>query len=310
MASQEQQTRAQVDIAVKVLPETVDAGAQMTLRAQTACTPACDMRGHNLLLNDQAGAEIGRLVLTEFDGERNESAALVVNAPLSIGDYVWSVFSPAVENDGVLLDETSKAISFNVKPHTTRVLAWGAPSTIVAGETFKMNVGIKCSSECEFANKSFAIFDHDGAQIASAELSNELWPGTSGLYFAEVELEAPSSAGLYHWNAKAAGSKLEIAHIEGVTEFGLRIVNPPEALVTVEAIDKDGQAALEGARVTLHPYEGVTNERGFAEVRVAKGSYTLFVAQTGYITLGLEVEVSADMTAQAELELEPEFERN
>jgi hypothetical protein len=67
---------------------------------------------------------------------------------------------------------------------------------------------------------------------------------------------------------------------------------------------------LEGARVTLHPYEGVTNERGFAEVRVAKGSYTLFVARTGYITLGLEVEVSADMTAQAELELEPEFERN
>jgi hypothetical protein len=310
MASQEQQTRAQVDIAVKVSPETVDAGAQMTLRAQIACTPACDTRGHNLLLNDQAGAEIGRLVLTEFDGERNESAVLVVNAPLSIGDYVWSVFSPAVEKDGVLLDETSKAISFNVKPHTTRVLAWGAPPTIVAGETFKMNVGIKCSSECQFGSKSFAIYDHDGAQIAAGVLSNDLWPGTNGLYYAEVELEAPSQAGLYHWNAKAAGSELEIAHIEGVTEFGLRIVNPPEALVTVEAIDKDGQAALGGARVTLHPYEGVTNERGFAEVRVAKGSYTLFVARTGYITLGLEVEVSADMTAQAELELEPEFERN
>jgi hypothetical protein len=310
MASQDEETRGQVDVAVKVSPETVDAGADMTWRAQTACTPACDMRGHNLLLKDQAGAEIGRLVLTEFDGERNESAALVVKAPLSIGEHVWSVFSPVLEKDGTLLDESSRGVSFSVTAHTTRVLAWGAPSTIVAGETFKMNVGIKCSSECQFANKSFAIYDHDGAQIAAAELSNDLWPGTNGLYYAEVELEAPSQAGLYRWNAKAAGSELEIAHIEGVTEFGLRIVNPPEALVTVEVIDKDGQAALAGARVTLHPYEGVTNERGFAEIRVAKGSYTLFVAQTGYITLGLEVEVSADMTAQAELELEPEFERN
>jgi hypothetical protein len=38
--------------------------------------------------------------------------------------------------------------------------------------------------------------------------------------------------------------------------------------------------------------------------------YDLFVAKARYVTLGLPVEVTADMTARAELDLEPEIERN
>jgi hypothetical protein len=65
-----------------------------------------------------------------------------------------------------------------------------------------------------------------------------------------------------------------------------------------------------GAQVALHPYRTVTNERGLAEIRVAKGAYALFIAKRKYLTLGLPVEVTADMTARAELDLEPEIERN
>ena len=60
----------------------------------------------------------------------------------------------------------------------------------------------------------------------------------------------------------------------------------------------------------MHPYKAVTDERGVARVRVAKGAYKLFVSQTRYLTLGLPVEVAADMTTQAELCLEPVPERN
>jgi len=310
MASQAEETRGHVNIAVKLSPENVDSGAQLTLRAQTACTPGCDLRGHNLLVKDQAGIEMGRLVLTEFDNERNESVALVLKAPLAIGDYVWSAFSPAVAKGGVLFSEASIEILFSVKAHTTRVLAWGVPSSVVAGEKFKMKIGIKCSSECLFTDKSFEIYDHDGAKIVSGMLSNDLWPGTTGLYFTEVELESPSSVGLYYWSAKIAGNDSEMPHLEGGTEFSLRIVDPPEALVSVEAVDKESQQPLAGAQIALHPYQAFTDERGLAEIRVAKGVYTLFVAQTGYVTLGLPVEVTANVTTRAELDLEPEFERN
>jgi len=54
----------------------------------------------------------------------------------------------------------------------------------------------------------------------------------------------------------------------------------------------------------------VTDEHGRAEVRVAKGTYTLFVSQTRYLTFGVPIEVTADMTARAELDVEPVTERN
>jgi hypothetical protein len=60
----------------------------------------------------------------------------------------------------------------------------------------------------------------------------------------------------------------------------------------------------------MHPYQAVTDERGVAEVRVAKGTYRLFVSQSRYLTFGVPVEVHADVTARAELYVEPVPERN
>jgi hypothetical protein len=88
------------------------------------------------------------------------------------------------------------------------------------------------------------------------------------------------------------------------------VVSAPEHVVTVEAIDRDSQLPLVGARVVMHPYQAVTDERGIAEVRVAKGTYKLFVAQSRYLTFGVPLEVTADTTARAELDLEPVLERN
>jgi hypothetical protein len=67
---------------------------------------------------------------------------------------------------------------------------------------------------------------------------------------------------------------------------------------------------LDGARVVMHPYRAVANERGVAEVHAAKGAYRLFVSQTGYLTISQPVEVTADMTARVELDLELPAERN
>lgn len=310
MASRKGQTRGQVDIALEVSPDIVDAGAEMILHARVSGSPSCDLAGHSLLVKDEVGADAGVLELTEIDDQTNAAGALAFKAPLKTGDYVWSALCSAVVKEGVSYEEASRAISFTVKPHTTRVLAWDTPPTVVAGDRFKIKIGIKCSSECVFANKAFEIYDHEGAEIATGVLSNDIWPGTSGLYFVALELEAPSSAGLYHWSVKCAGRDVQSPHAEGAARFGLQVVCPPECMVTVEAVDKVSQEPLVGARVALHPYKAVTDERGFAEIRAAKGAYDLFVAKTSYLTLGLPVEVTADLTARAELDLEPEIERN
>ena len=190
-----------------------------------------------------------------------------------------------------------------VTSHTTSVVAWDVPSAIVAREKFRIKVGIKCSNECHLTNTDFGIYDDEGAQVATGTLSDERWPGTTGVYVAEVELDAPAGEGLYTWSVKDL-------HAEGSTSFGVRVVSPPECLLRVEAVDKITRTPISGARVVMHPYKAVSDERGVAEVRVAKGTYTLFVSQSRYLTFGLPVEVHTDRTARAELSLEPVPERN
>jgi hypothetical protein len=240
----------------------------------------------------------------------NRTREFVVKAPVKPGKYTWLGVSPAVVKEGVSYAEASTPISITVKPHTTHVVAWDAPSAVVVGERFKMKVGIKCSNECDLANRDFGIYNHEGTQIASSTLIGNRWPGTAGLYAGEVELEAPPREGLYTWTLRSAGSDTGLPHAEGGVSFGVRVVGHPDYVVTVEAVDKDSQTPLSGARVVMHPYNALTDERGVAEVRVAKGAYNLFVTQTKYLTFGQPVEVTADMKARVELELEPVPERN
>lgn len=195
-------------------------------------------------------------------------------------------------------------------PHATSLVVWDVPSAIVVGERFGIKVGIKCSSECNLTSSAFGIYDHEGTQVATGTLRGDRWPGTSGLYVAEVDLEAPARDGFYTWSVRSLDSAAGPPHPEASASFGVNIVGRPEYIVTVETVDKASQRPLAGARVVMHPYRAVTDERGMARVRVAKGAYKLFVSQTKYVTLGLPVEVTDDVTARAELDLEPVLERN
>ena len=294
---------------IDVSPEVVDAGAEIALHAQLSSTPTCDLRGHNLVIKDDTGANASTIEFTDFDGEISETRECVVKAPVKPGRYTWLAVCPAIVKEGISYAEASAPISFTVKPHTTNVVVWDIPSTVVTDATFKIKVGIKCSSECDLTNRNFGIYDHEGAQVAMVTLSGNRWPGT-GLYVAELELESPAAEGLYTWSVKCRGSAAGIPHEEGLVSFGVRVVSSPDCLVTIETFDKETQMPLCGARVVMHPYRAVTDERGVAEVHVAKGAYKLFVSQTNYLTFALPVEVTANVTARAELDLEPLPERN
>jgi hypothetical protein len=194
--------------------------------------------------------------------------------------------------------------------HTTYVVAWDIPSDVVVHEKFRMKVGVKCSQGCHLANSDFGIYDHEGTQAAVGTLPDERWPGTVGLYVAEVELEAPAAEGFYTWSVKHLHAGPGIPHAGNSIDFGVRVVGRPEYLVTIETVDKVTRTPLSGARVVMHPYRVVADESGIARVHVAKGEYRLFVSQTDYLTFGQPVEVAADMTARVELDLEPVVERN
>jgi hypothetical protein len=309
MAPEGDVKRAETTCAIRVAPGVVDAGAELTLQIKVSCSPGCDLRGHTLLIKDHAGADVTRVELTRFDGTATETDEFAVKAPFNPGRYTWSVVSPSVVRQRVSCPEATSTVSFDVKPHTTNVVVWDIPSTIVVGERFKVKVGIKCAHECPLAGRNFEVWSHEATLKGRGKLSDERWPGTSALYVGDIELDAPAQEGLYTWTVKGPSTS-EIPHAEGSASFGVRAVTHPECLVTVEAIDQVSQAPISGARVVMHPYKAVTDERGVAQVRVAKGAYQLFVSQTRYLTFGVPVEVAADITARAELFLEPVQERN
>ena len=315
MASQSDERQGELLCTVEATPDDIDAGAVMMLHAEVSGSPPIDMRGRELAIKDQSGADVGVLTLAEYDGEASSTGALKITAPLQTGEHVWSALCPAFLVNNISYPEILADVSFTVKPHAIRVLAWDVPTAVVGGEAFKIKIGIKCSSECQFANeelgiKDFLVLDHEGVEVATGEISGDLWPDTTGLYFTEIELDAPSSEGLYNWTVRCSGGIGSVPHAEGAATFGLRVVGEPEHWISVEAIDKATQAPLGGARVVLHPYATVSDEQGVAQIRVARGAYQLFVAQTAYLTFGQPVDVTADMSIRAELDLEPIPERN
>mgnify|MGYP000666288912 CR=1 FL=1 len=102
----------------------------------------------------------------------------------------------------------------------------------------------------------------------------------------------------------APGSGAEVPHAEGTARFGVRVVLPPECRLTVVAVDAERQTPVRDAKVVVHPYRAVTDERGVAEVGVPKGAYRLFVSGPNHVPFRWDGEMTTDVTIRAELALD------
>ena len=193
----------------------------------------------------------------------------------------------------------------NVVTHARSIVVWDVPSAVERGGTFSVKVGVKCSEGCVPDTWVFGIRDREGRVLASRRVGAEPWPGTAGLFYAAAELGAPATEGLYAWEAFAPaidGDAGEIGHGEACASFNVRVVRPPECVLTIVARDKESGAPVRGAKVVAHPYRTMTDERGVAELRVPKGPFRLFVSGCDYFPARLDGEASDDASFTVELE--------
>ena len=292
--------------AVEVSASEVDAGAELTVRAFVSCPHGCDLRGQRVSIRNPDGAELASAELTAFDGEAHVMSALVLRAPLEAGEHIYRAVLAAHEKDGVAHEETSTAFSFATKAHATSVNVWGLPSAIAAGERFSLKVGIKCSAGCKLTGRALRIFDHDGAQVGSASLFDDIWPGTTALYFSEVEAQAPLKTGDYAWEVHTPASERGVPHAAGAFTFTVKVVSPLDYEVMVAAFDSVTQTPINGAHVLLHPYRTSTDETGIAKVKATRGRYKLFVSGFNYIPYAGNIDVAGNVMVKVELAVEPE----
>ena len=283
-----------------------DAGADMALKVKVSCSSACDLRGNIVIIMAQDAA-VKQIELGFSDGTVNETDDFVVKTPTMPGEYTWTAVFPAQEKEGVLHEESSAPFSFTVKPHTTSMAVWDAPSPIVSGAKFRLKVGVRCSAECNLGAKEIEIYNHEGAKVATGTLGGAPWSGTSALYWAEVELEAPSTEGRYTWTVRFPKPDLGLPHEGSAGTFAFATAKPPEHVVAVEVIDKDKKTPIKGAQVVLHPYRGCTDDAGVARVSVPKGEYRVCVFKDEYADFQTSIEVTENAALKAELRFWPAY---
>ncbi len=293
---------------VFVQPGEVDAGGEITLSGEAVCSPAHDLNGRSLQIRDHTGALVDTILFTEFDGAVSTTPPVSVPAPEAPGTYSWSA-TISKNDDEAAGDELGigepTTFSVTVTAHATRLLIWNIAPTIEAGQRFGLDVGLKCSSGCDMTGRPFEIFDQEGSRVGTGTLSGEIWPGSEGLYYTALELTAPEEPGLYAWRIDVPAEDRDYPHQAATTTFNVRVVAPPEFTVRIEAWDGTKEAPLPNMSVTMHPYRGTTDARGIAEVRVPKGTYTLYVSGPGYYPVARDMEVTEDVTTCAPLEAEP-----
>ena len=292
---------------VEISPDEVDAAADITLNVRVTGLRK-GLSGPRASIRNREDAELACAELKKSDDEEYESNDIVLAAPRVVGEHVYRAVVVAADKSGSLQEQASTEVRFVVKPHAAELNVWDVPSAIVAGERFKVTVGVKCSAGCDLSGKGLSIFDRESAQVVEAKLGHDIWPGTEALYFAEVEAEAPLAAGDHQWEVRTAEWVSELPHAAGSSAFGLRVVSPPDCEVTVQAVDRENQTPIKGAGVVMHPYRATTDENGIAKVKVTKGRYDILVSGSKYVPVSIPAEVTADIATRAELDVEPPWE--
>jgi hypothetical protein len=306
MAAKPVSAHHQRTCAVEVSPGEVDAGAELIVAVAVSCPHGCDLRGQRVSIQDRDSAELASSELTGLEGETYVTSAFGLATPLKVGEYTWRAILAGHERNGVLHEPSLTAFSFATKAHAASVNVWGLPSAVVAGERFRLRIGVKCSSGCKLAGRALSIFDHEGRQVGDGTLLDEVWPGTSALYFAEVEAKAPLTTGAYVWQVEAPGTPSPPAHTAGACTLTIKVVGRPDCELTVAAVDRATQMPIKGAHILLHPYRTSTDETGVAKIKVIRGRYKLHVSGFNYIPCENTVDIEGDVATR--VELAPELE--
>ncbi len=205
------------------------------------------------------------------------------------------------ELNRVVHEEGATSQSFGVMPHATSMAVWDVGSPVILDTDFTIKVGVKCTLGCSLAGQPVTIHDHEGAEVAAAILSPARYAESIDLYWAEMELRAPASQGTYKFQARLPKPALEPAHADASFTFSFTVVGKPEHAVTVEVVNRNSNAPIANARVTLRPYVGQSDSSGMITLVAAAGDYVLYVTKGEYDNFRTNVTVNGDMTVRAEL---------
>jgi hypothetical protein len=290
-------------------PPELAVGSDLVLKIKVSCPAGCDLRAMPVTVTGPDGRPVPIEPNAGHDriSETSEVALhdITLKAPEQVGEHVWSVRFLPYRSEDVLHEECTLPICVRTKPHGTSLAVWAVPSPVVVGERFCIKVGAKSAAGCELSAKKILISDQSDTVIAQGSLRDTPWPGTSALYWTEVEVPAPSEEGMFWCAVNFAAADLETPHEGASSKFSVAIVRPPEHRLTIEVFEQDTKAPIADAQVRLGAYRAATDASGRAQVAMPSGTYDLTVWKVGYEAPGRTVDIRGDLGIRVEAAIVP-----
>jgi len=187
----------------------------------------------------------------------------------------------------------------DVASHETSLAVWDLASPVVAGRRATLKVGAACSCGCDLTGTAIAVYTETGRQVGSGTLGPALWPGTSALYWTELDVAAPDTEGTYSWTLQATSP--EPSHEQVSSSCCFIAVNPPQHRVVLKVVEKQTGAPVDAVELRLGSFRAATNASGVAQVEVSGGTYDVTAWKIGYEILSSRADVAGDMSIQLEV---------
>jgi hypothetical protein len=187
--------------------------------------------------------------------------------------------------------------------HETSLAVWDIAPAVAAGEIFSVKVGAKSSGGCALNGRRIEVLDGD-AVVASDVLGETPWPGSTALFWTELEMRAPPRPGTAMLAARVDATASDPSHRGTTLQFHVSVVAKPEHVLTVKVTAAG--APIEEAYIRLGPYRAITDASGMAQVKMAKGGYELVVWKAGYDMPATPVTIEADAVVPVEARALPE----
>jgi hypothetical protein len=286
-------------------PTEAAVGSEIAVQVKVSCCAGCDLDGARI----DVTAPDGELTTLRVSGREGADTftAVTLTAPQTVGEHAWIVVCPAQDIADIRHEASTASLRIATRPHATSLAVWGMPAHVTAGERFAIKVGAKSSADCPLQGQEIEIYAQSGVVAARGMLRSTPWAGTSGLYWTQIELDAPANVGIASWSVKFAPAALDSAHDGSSSQFHVAVVSPPEHMVTVKVVEKESAAPVVDVQVRLGAYRGATDQSGLAQLRVGKGRYDLHLWKVGYEAPPRTLDIEHDLAVEIEaLALPPE----
>lgn len=281
------------------IPPHAEPGADLTVAVSVSCPLGCDLHGQRVLLSTGEGDEVdSELVAGEDSVASTEPFNLHV--PENVGEHVWQITFPRHEHEGSVHLETTCLVPVVVGQHKTSMAVWGVPTPVVAGSVFRVRVGVQCAGLCRLTGQFVEVRNEAGTQLGAARLGDAPLDSTPGLYWAEVELPAPTTTGVSQLVAAFAPQGSGAAHEPSRAGFSFRTDPAPEHTLAVKVVARDTRLPVDDVEVHCGLYAACTDAQGVVAIRVPTGTYTITTRKDGFRSRPETVDVQRDQTILVE----------